>query len=258
MSTPKVIAAVPCRSTPQPICEEAVHATLKHAGADAVFIKPAHAPRDWNRNFIIWRFLHHYSNESEWLFFVDDDTTPPEDALSKLMALNKAVAVGVQPLYLVGSILANVSPGCPDFSPDDGGGVVWPQWHMWDQSRPPFRVGACGFGCVLIHRSALLKPTPEQTHYRHFVQEVDSQIRAWDRDEPNGIKGKLAWPWFAEDYGRVDGYKSQTEDIWFCRRAHASGVDIWCDPSVVCGHHKTVNLADFIPRSAVKVQVDAA
>jgi hypothetical protein len=254
VSKPKVLAAIPCRNTPQAQCEESVHAAIRHCGVAAAIIKPAHAPREWNRNYIIHQWLSQWDEETEWLWFIDDDTVVTADSLQKLLALNKQIAVGVQPLYLYDRVLVNVSAGCPRPSPDDGGGVVWPEWHTWDASRKPFRIGACGFGCVLLHRSAFADADPAKTHHRHYSHETHNQYVSWDQRQNMYSSGRMHWPWFAENYGNVAGEKSQTEDIWFCRRAHDAGVEIWVDPSVLCGHLKTVDLSKFVARSCVRVE----
>ena len=42
---------------------------------------------------------------------------------------------------------------------------------------------------------------------------------------------KIGWPYFAFDYGENDGERTG-EDIWFCRKAIAAGVKVWCDPKL--------------------------
>lgn len=63
----------------------------------------------------------------------------------------------------------------------------------------PFKVAGCGFGCVLM--------------------KTDVVQRVIDR------YGKPFTP--TEDYG---------EDLAFCRRAAATGTEIWCDPTARVGH----------------------
>lgn len=63
----------------------------------------------------------------------------------------------------------------------------------------PFRIGGCGFACVLMKTEVIQKV---KDHY-----------------------GKPFTP--MEDYG---------EDLAFCRRAAALGVEMWCDPSARIGH----------------------
>ena len=63
----------------------------------------------------------------------------------------------------------------------------------------PFRIGGCGFACVLMKTEVIQKV---RDHY-----------------------GKPFTP--MEDYG---------EDLAFCRRAAALGVEMWCDPTARIGH----------------------
>lgn len=68
-----------------------------------------------------------------------------------------------------------------------------------DMPKEPFKVHALGTGCLLIKTSCL---------------------------------NKIKRPWFW--YGSPE--KWEGEDVWFCRQAKRSGVDIYCEPSVEVGH----------------------
>lgn len=214
-----VMVAIPSRGTPQPVCFNSAHqaaaAAREHGFTKSIFIYPAGAPRDWNRNRCVQMFLDH-PDHLDYLWFIDDDTQVPLDAIYQLAALDKDIVVGPQPLYLNGMVVANVSEGLPTLDEP----TSWPAWVLWDENREPFRIGACGFGCVLIKR--------------HVLEAIGQ-------------------PYFVENYGDVYGNRSQTEDIDFCRRAKEHGFEIWCHPGVVCGHYKTVDLRDFVDRKSIEV-----
>lgn len=63
-----------------------------------------------------------------------------------------------------------------------------------------FRVDACGFGCVLMKKNVI---------------------------------HKLALEWCGETFQPFPGIG---EDLSFCYRWRRSGGEIWCDPSIKCGH----------------------
>lgn len=258
----RVLASIPCRTTPLPECKQSLQtAMLKAHKADIIesigIWEPPAAPRDFNRNSIVAQFLKDVPHATH-LLFVDDDTALPHDAVEKLIALDKPVAVGVQPLYMgPDNMVANVSTGCPDLQPLGGDGTAWIHWHHWNPQRAPFRVGACGFGCVLIRRDVLECPALDKTYDINFHAEVSKQCTEWLLSPP-GVPAAsprpMQWPWFVEFYGNAIGHKVQTEDIWFCRRAHDAGVEIWVDPSIVCAHLKRANIGDMMPRSAVEAR----
>lgn len=180
-----------------------------------VTIQPGQ-PRDFNRNRCVALFLEQPAYD--YILFVDDDTVVPVDAIPKLLALDKPVAIGVQPLYFSGIFVANVK------LPDDpvNGPYPWPDWITWRRPSEPFRAGYCGLGCTLIRRDVL---------------------------------EKIGHPWFVEEYGNVWGEGNVTEDTYFCQKVAAAGYEIWCDPTVVCGHLKTVDLLDWLPRQFVNLKI---
>jgi len=46
---------------------------------------------------------------------------------------------------------------------------------------------------------------------------------------------KIDRPWFAIQEDET-GELSMSEDVWFCNRVRAAGMEIWCDPTIPTGH----------------------
>ena len=65
--------------------------------------------------------------------------------------------------------------------------------------KEPFRIAGCGFGCVLVSVEMLKAVCMKHTTCFTPLQDLG-------------------------------------EDIAFCKRARDLGFELWCDPSVVCGH----------------------
>ena len=51
---------------------------------------------------------------------------------------------------------------------------------------------------------------------------------------------KMKAPWFVD--GEDENGECFTEDVEFCRKAHLSGFDVWCSPSIHVGH---LGLAEY-------------
>jgi len=47
---------------------------------------------------------------------------------------------------------------------------------------------------------------------------------------------RVAQPWFAMDFSGAAEGKFPGEDMWFCQRARAAGIGVWCDLSTVSPH----------------------
>ena len=47
------------------------------------------------------------------------------------------------------------------------------------------------------------------------------------------LQPRLTRPWF--EYGYENG-QMVGEDVMFCRKAHAAGLDVWCDPTIPIKH----------------------
>lgn len=170
-------------------------------------------PIDHARNEAVRVFLNppkDVPNDFTHLFFCDDDTVPPYDAIDKLLALDKPVATGLTPIlratadgksqiynaFIKTSVVKNAL------------GEEVNQLEAVDHDGPVQQVERCGGSCLLIRRDVL---------------------------------EKLGAPWFLFQWN-ADFTGFIGEDLFFCDRVKEAGFEIWCDPSVRCKHFKLLAL----------------
>jgi len=131
---PKVMVAMPTRGWPW------VHSILyaqKLANQQGTGLAIGMGqPVALMRNRLVRVFL---KSDCTHLFFIDDDVVPPDNALERLLAVNRPVATGLYPMTLMGRFVASIK------SLHD---TDWPE--TW--GRETFPVRHCGLGCVLIRR----------------------------------------------------------------------------------------------------------
>lgn len=155
------------------------------------------------RTEIVNKFL---KGDCTHLFFIDSDTIPPLNALTKLLAADKDIVSGITPVIQHDPKRVATSD-CNGF---------YKQWNIVtyadEHLREPYvgliKIKAAGGSCLLIKRTALDKIKPP---YFRFI----------DIDE-NGKKVDIS------------------EDIFFSLRALGSEVELWADTSIICGHHKNI------------------
>lgn len=185
---------------------------------------------------------------ADWLFWMDDDTVPPEDALSRLLALNKDAVAGLYfnpnpPKNPIAYIRNKEGIGYHAFYDYPYGALV--------------QVDSVGMGCTLVHRSV----------YERIMQEFELYVRPngsfwpihksriYNTNDPflnkqpdalqemviNGwachrvtkptVDDNRSWPFYAMEYGR-------TEDHYFWEMAAQVGIRPWVDTTIMCGHIK--------------------
>ena len=194
---------------------------------------------DSNRGTLAKTFMN---SDAEWLFQIDDDTTPPADVLSRLLKADRDFIAGV---YF------NTRPPYNPiayFRSDNG-------MYSAIEDFPKgtlIQVDSVGMGCTLIHKSVFLKIMDQFEVYRrpngslfplHISQIRDDKVYEGKNREPflsGGVvrfpvikanKFEQPFPFFAMEYGR-------TEDHHFCELADQVGVKPWLDTDIKCGHWK--------------------
>lgn len=132
----------------------------------------------------------------DYTLWLDSDMVVPADALSKMI---KHMENGKQ--FVTGVYYRRVKPYTPVLFKEldmHQKTAKWEDYNDYPQDKP-FKIGGCGFGCVLIDNEILFS-----------------------------IAGKNE-QWFSP-------FNNLGEDLAFCQRARDCGYDIWCDPTIQCGH----------------------
>jgi len=135
------------------------------------------------------------------IFMTESDMILPHDAITKLVALDKDMASGVY--FLRSNEQATAGQPClfkrSSLTPEErklpNAEYLHAPVHLFPTDAP-FRIDCAGLGCILIKR------------------EVFTRVKE---------------PWFDL---KADGYGS---DMYFAKWAAEAGVELWADPSVMCG-----------------------
>ena len=135
--------------------------------------------------------------EFDYMLWLDSDMVFQQDLLVQMKQTMDEKGLD----FLTGLYFRRVPPFTPvlfdQLDIDENGICTWTDFK--DVPEGLFKVGGCGFGCVLIKTDVLF----------------DVQAKFGELFNPIANMG---------------------EDLSFCWRARQCGYDIWCDPSLVCGH----------------------
>lgn len=169
-----------------------------------------------SRNVLVRNFLD--NTDAEWLLMMDSDERMPLDAFDRLTALADASERPVVSALVFAAFFDdddNLRPVPTIYTMDDAG-----QLHSIDDypADQPLQVDAAGTGCLLVHRSVLLR-------FREQAGENQGPDWAWFAD------GAIGGRWFGED-------------LLFSRRLHAMGVPMWAHTGAVLKHRKEFWLDD--------------
>lgn len=200
---------------------------------------------DANREKAVKGFLE---GDSDWLWFIDDDTVPPPDALTRLLA---------HAMPFVAGIYYNIRPPYNPIAYIRQPSGLY-QTYMGFAKGTFTQVDSVGMGCTLIHRSVFedimsghklfMRPngTLAPVHKRNVVNnkppkedkpEYVSDGYLHTRLLPLEEGDSRPFPFFVLEYGR-------TEDHYFCELADSVGYKPWLDTTIVCKHIKPTEIED--------------
>lgn len=187
---------------------------------------------------------------SDYIFFVDQDTIPPKNALPRLIAHQRKIVAGV---YYHRNV-----PHAPLMYHREPINGRYAQIEHFEKGAL-MEVDATGMGCTLIHRSVFEDIHAQFVRYlrldegsEFLVHRDDIKERRIPKNQeeagpaywPGRDNGVMciparpvtdieaeAWsyPWFNMSYNR-------TEDVGFCELAKRAGHEIWVDTSIECEH----------------------
>lgn len=158
-------------------------------------------PVDNARNHIVEEFL---KTDCTHLFFIDSDTIPPKNALSKLLAADKDVISGLTPIIEHDENRKNDSNGF--YRKMNVVGMNDKHVNEYIGTVP---VKGAGGACILIKRS---------------------------------VFEKMKTPWYRFQYHDDNGKSIIVgEDILFTAKCQELGIQPWADTSIICKHSKVIS-----------------
>ncbi len=188
----RILIAVPCMDqVPAPFCGSL--AKLRKIG-DCMLAMQMGSLVYTSRNSLASQALQ---QEIDYVLWLDSDMVFEPDLLERMMNTLQENNLDI----LSGLYFRRVPPYTPvlfdklEIKEDET--CEWTEFH--DIPDKLFKVGGCGFGCVLMKTDPFF----------------DVHSKFGNMFAPFGNTG---------------------EDLAFCWRARQCGYDIWCDPSIICGH----------------------
>lgn len=168
--------------------------------------------RDEARNMLVEKAI---AEEAEYILFIDDDTAPPFDTISKLI---RELDVRGPEYVVCGGIYVNkVPPQEPLVFLDHGSGPHW-KWKFGEV----FECWGIATGCMMIRTSVFNQIPKPWFKDINSIEEVDDPAV------------------FGKD-GKPDEFR-MTDDLYFCKKVRDAGLKILAHGGVLPVHwdHKGV------------------
>lgn len=192
----------PCANSVEPKAFQSAMAIAANAGANGIeprFVGVTERMLVHTaRNVLAEGFL---KTECEWAFWLDSDMILPANTIPTMISW--ANKIGAK--FLTGIYYQRIGEHKPlvlvrnenvKYEDDISFSSLLPPEGL----KTPYKIDACGFGCVLTHRD---------------------------------VFENLAKPYFKYDFV---GGKEFSEDFYFCKKAKEAGVQLWAVPELNCGH----------------------
>lgn len=198
---PKVLICVPTYENITPDTFKALWDMDKPCECDFEFVRGydvATARNNCVKLFMAGPYTH--------LMMVDNDVTPPKDALTNLLSHHKMVVSGYYAHRDKDNVYSGRTCVCKRFKDDSTPFFGYPLESEYTGDEIAAMDGLTeihggGMGCILIDIAAIVK---------------------------------LQYPYFAWVNYAMGG--SLSEDLYFCEKLHAEDIPIYVDPRVACGH----------------------
>jgi len=191
----KILIAIPTAKNIEPTTFKAIFDLEVPEGYETQFQYFYGYNVDQVRNLIASWIVN---GDYDYLFAVDYDIAFPPDTLKKLLSHDKDVVSGVYIQRFTDRHVVEL------FDRNDHGGYNHIPWEKI-KGQGLVRIGACGFGCVLIKKQVM----------------VD-----------------IGYPQF-QYFSALDHKDTFSEDLDFARKAAAKGFEMYADTSVICDHYGT-------------------
>jgi hypothetical protein len=263
---PLVSLLVPTRSGPKPETSKAVDAMMRASRPHCILTPEPGISQSvvhWSRNDLILK-LRKSGRPADYVLFMDDDMTPPPDALVKLLAHDQDIVAG--------ACTVRTDPPLPNFRiwmPDVLSfrtAFEWTDQNGMRMGEGLVEVGGVGAAFMLITTSALDKigeyylSCQFERKYMGMSDEVARDLEAGRRRYAKETGNEFWFEFLKHPLG--DGEFG--EDLSFCFKARECGYKIYVDTSVCPGHigSYAYGIPDFLSyqcellaREAVKEEV---
>ena len=168
------------------------------------------------------------AEHSEYVFFVDDDTAPPFDAVSQLI---RELDVADKTVMVCGGIYTTKQdPIEPLVFLDQGSGPHW-KWKFGDV----FRCWGLGTGCMMI-RTEVFQHLPKPW-FRDIgsIEDVGEDTQVFGKD------------------GKPDDF-CMTDDLYFCKKVNDSGFTVLAHGGVLPVHWDQKGTGHVLPDESYPVK----